>query len=309
MTDPYGIIDLASLKKPAGAQGSTGAQGSGGAGTASAPGAHEVAVTEQGLEQLVADSQRIPTLLLVTSSRVPQGEEYLAGLRAAVDAKGGAVRLATVDADTQPRVAAALRVQQLPSLMLMMLGQVQPIVESVLPTSELEPLVTQVVDLARQQGMDVPAAGEGEDGAAQPAEEPLPPLIAEAYEAIESGDLDGAVAAFEKQLAQTPADAEAKAGLSTVRLMHRTQGADLEQVRTRAANSPEDLQAQLLAADVDMLGGHVDDAFGRLLDLLRGADQDTKDTVRERLLELFEIAGPDDPRVAAARKRLANLLF
>lgn len=304
MTDPYGIIDLASLKKPAGAAGEGSGAGNG------TPGTYEVAVTEQGLEQLVADSQTIPTLLLVTSSRVPQGDEYLQGLRSAVDAKGGAVRLATVDADTQPRVAGALRVQQLPTLMLLLLGQVQPIVESVLPTAELEGLVTQVIELARQQGIDVPAGAEGEEGAApEPVEEPLPPLVAEAYEAIDSGDLDAAVAAFEKQLLQTPADAEAKAGLSTVRLMRRTQGADLDAVRTDAANGPRDLEAQLLAADVDMLGGHVDDAFGRLLDLLPGADQDTKDAVRERLLELFEIAGPDDPRVPPARKRLANLLF
>lgn len=303
MTDPYGIIDLASLKKPAGTSGEGPGAGNG------TPGTYEVAVTEQGLEQLVADSQTIPTLLLVTSSRVPQGDEYLEGLRRAVDAKGGAVRLATVDADTQPRVAGALRVQQLPTLMLLLLGQVQPIVESVLPTSELDGLVTQVIELARQQGIDVPAGAEGEESAEQPVEEPLPPLVAEAYEAIDSGDLDAAVAAFEKQLLQTPADAEAKAGLSTVRLMRRTQGADLDTVRTNAANGPRDLEAQLLAADVDMLGGHVDDAFGRLLDLLPGADQDTKDAVRERLLELFEIAGPDDPRVPPARKRLANLLF
>ncbi|PZP16579.1 MAG: thioredoxin [Brachybacterium faecium] len=303
MTDPYGIIDLASLKKPAGTSGEGPGAGNG------TPCTYEVAVTEQGLEQLVADSQTIPTLLLVTSSRVPQGDEYLEGLRRAVDAKGGAVRLATVDADTQPRVAGALRVQQLPTLMLLLLGQVQPIVESVLPTSELDGLVTQVIELARQQGIDVPAGAEGEESAEQPVEEPLPPLVAEAYEAIDSGDLDAAVAAFEKQLLQTPADAEAKAGLSTVRLMRRTQGADLDTVRTNAANGPRDLEAQLLAADVDMLGGHVDDAFGRLLDLLPGADQDTKDAVRERLLELFEIAGPDDPRVPPARKRLANLLF
>lgn len=305
MTDPYGIIDLASLKKPAGAQDGAGGTGSAGG---SAPGAHEVAVTEQGLEQLVADSQRIPTLLLVTSSRVPEGQAYLDAMRRAVDSKGGAVRLATVDADTQQRVAAALRVQQLPTLLLLLMGQVQPIAEAVLPESEMEPLLTQILDVARQQGMDLPE-GEPQEGEQQPAEEPLPPLVAEAYEAIEAGNFDAAVSAFEKQLAQTPADAEAKAGLSTVQLMRRTQGVDLDTVRTNAADAPQDLQAQLLAADVDMLGGHVDDAFGRLLDLLRGADQDTKDTVRERLLELFEIAGPEDPRVGAARKRLANLLY
>lgn len=301
MTDPYGIIDLAALKQPA--DGGPGGGQSAGAGSTSA---HEVAVTEQGLEQLVADSQTIPTLMLVTSSRVADSAQFLASLRRAVDAQGGAVRLAVVDADTQQRVAAALRVQQLPTLLLLILGQIQPIVQSVLPDAEVDNLMTQVLELATQQGMEVSAA-EGEQEA--PAEEPLPPLIAEAYEAIEKGDLDGAVAAYEKQLKESPADAEAKAGLATVSLMRRTQDLDADTVRQDAAQRPTDLDAQLLVADLDMLGGHVDDAFTRLLDHLRGADQETKDVIRARLLDLFEVAGPADPRVAAARKRLANLLF
>lgn len=295
MTDPYGIIDLSTLKQPAGSEESG----------SSTPAQHEVAVTEQGLEQIIADSQRIPTLLLVTSARVPDGESFLAALRSAVDAKGGAVRLATVDADAQQRVAAALRVQQLPTLLLLLLGQVQPIVQSVLPAEEISALLDQVVQVARQQGMELP---EGAGEQATP-EEPLPELIAQAYAAIDQGDLEGAQSAFSKHLTENPADAEAKAGLATVSLMQRTQGQDLNGAREQAAQHPENLDAQLLVADLDMLGGHVDDAFARLLDLLRGADAETKDTVRARLLDLFEVAGPDDPRVAPARKRLANLLF
>lgn len=297
MTDPYGIIDLAALKQPAG--GATG-----GAASAGTPSAHEVAVTEQGLEQLIADSQQLPTLLLVTSARVPEADDFLAGLRRAVDAKGGAIRLGIVDADTQQRVAGALRVQQLPTLLLLIQGQLQPIVQQVIPEAEIENLLTQVIEVARQQGMELP-----EGTAPEPQEEPLPPLIAEAYEAIERGDLDTAVAAYQKQLQESPADAEAKAGLATVSLMRRTQGADLTAAREAAAQQPDDLDAQLLVADLDMLGGHVDDAFARLLEQLRGADQETKDAVRARLLELFEVAGTADPRVAPARKRLANLLF
>lgn len=300
MTDPYGIIDLAALKQPAGDPVGTGAD-------AGSPAAHEVAVTEQGLDQLIADSQQVATLLLVTSSRVPGGDAFLAGLRRGIDARGGALRLAIVDADTQQRVAAALRVQQLPTLLLLIQGQLQPIVQSVLPETEIDPLLSQIVDLARQQGMDVSGAGAAEPVPA--AEEPLPPLIAEAYAAIERGDLDAAVEAYRRQLQESPSDAEAKAGLATVSLMRRTQGIDPAAAREAAAQQPADLEAQLLVADLDMLGGHVEDAFGRLLDQLRGADAETKDAVRTRLLELFEVAGPADPRVAPARRRMANLLF
>ena len=91
--------------------------------------------------------------------------------------------------------------------------------------------------------------------------------------------------------------------------MRRTQDADLAAARQAAVDAPADLEAQLLVADLDMLGGHVEDAFSRLLDLLRGADQETKDAVRTRLLDLFEVAGAEDPRVGPARKRLANLLY
>lgn len=295
MTDPYGIIDLAALKKPATAGGS----GGGGVGD------HEIAVTEQGLEQIIQDSNRVPTLLVVTSARVPEGEEFVSALRRHVDARAGAVRLATVDADSQSRVAEALRVRQLPTLMLMLKGQIQPIIESVLPEAEIPGLLDQVVQVAQQQGMETPEPEQPQE----PEQEPLSPLLQEAYDAIESGDLDAAVAAFDSQLQQTPGDAEAKAGLSTVRLMRRTRGADLDAARTAAAERREDLDAQLLVADLDVLGGHLDDAFTRLLDLMRTADPESKNTLRTRLLELFEIAGGDDPRVVAARKRLANLLY
>ncbi|MBK0330350.1 tetratricopeptide repeat protein [Brachybacterium sp. MASK1Z-5] len=306
MTDPYGVIDLASLKKPEGSE------------NAGPVGEHEVSVDEANLEQMIQDSARVATLLLVTSSRVPGIDELLGALRSGVDAKGGALRLAVVDADTQPRVAGALRVQQLPTLMLLLQGQLQPIAESMVPADQIPGLLDQIVQVAQQTGLDVSGAadGQGADGSgaedadgAAPAQPELPPLLQTAYDAIEAGDLPGAQTAFEEHLNQNPADAEAKAGLATVHLMDRTRDAQLDAARKAAADAPQDLDAQLLVADLDMLGGHVDDAFSRLLDLLRGADQDTKDRVRARLLDLFEVAGPEDPRVAPARKRLANLLF
>lgn len=91
--------------------------------------------------------------------------------------------------------------------------------------------------------------------------------------------------------------------------MSRTQDADLDAARAAAAERPADLDAQLLVADLDVLGGHVDDAFARLLAPPRGADAETRDSVRSRLLDLFEVVGAHDPRVAAARRRMANLLF
>jgi putative thioredoxin len=36
---------------------------------------------------------------------------------------------------------------------------------------------------------------------------------------------------------------------------------------------------------------------------------DDRDRVRERLIEYFELLGPDDPRVPAARRALTRALF
>jgi putative thioredoxin len=110
-------------------------------------------------------------------------------------------------------------------------------------------------------------------------------------------------------LADEPANAEAKLGLAQAQLLDRVQGVDPQAARTAAAGAPGDVQAQLTAADLDLVGGHVEDAFGRLVDTVRRTFGDERDTVRVRLLELFEVIGPDDPRVVAARTALARVLF
>ena len=69
------------------------------------------------------------------------------------------------------------------------------------------------------------------------------------------------------------------------------------------------MAAQLAVADLDVSGGHLADAFDRLLELFPTLDQAGKDAVRTRLLDYFEIAGNDDPRVGAARRRLTGLLY
>jgi putative thioredoxin len=145
--------------------------------------------------------------------------------------------------------------------------------------------------------------------AAEPEEPPLPPLHQEAFDAIERGDFEAAIEAYKKAIAQNPADDDAKAGLAQVSLLQRVQGKTLDEVRKAAADAPDDVDAQLDVADVDVSGGHVDDAFDRLLSLFPRLDADGKNRVRERLVELFEVVGAEDPRVVKARGRLASLLY
>ena len=170
-------------------------------------------------------------------------------------------------------------------------------------------MLDQVLQLAAQQGAtgSIPV-GEGAEGA-EPAEEPLPPHHQEAYDAIAAGDFAKAITAYETAIVQNPRDHLAVAGLAQVRLLQRLDGADAAAIRTTAAEAPTAAEPQLAVADLDVSGGHVDDAFARLLDLFPTLDPASKNTVRTRLLDYFEIVGGEDPRVIAARRRLTGLLY
>jgi putative thioredoxin len=177
------------------------------------------------------------------------------------------------------------------------------------PEQQVREVFAQLLQLAAQNGVTGSAAVDGEAADEAPAEPALPPLHAEAFEAIEEGDYARAVAAYEKALAENPRDAEARAGLGQVRLLLRVQNVDLQAARAAAASAPQDIEAQFTVADLDISGGHVEDAFGRLLDLFAALPDEERTPVRERLLELFALVGDADPRVIAARSRLASLLF
>ncbi|GAA3281426.1 hypothetical protein AAU01_11970 [Paenarthrobacter aurescens] len=153
---------------------------------------------------------------------------------------------------------------------------------------------------------DAPA--EGED--AEPA--PLPPLHQAAVDAIEAGDYAGAIAAYKQALLEQPADADAKAGLAQVELMARLDklsAAEAESLRDLAAKEPDNVQAQLTVADLDVSGGHIDDAFKRIITFIGRNFGPERETARVRLLELFEVVGTQDERVAKARQGLARVLF
>ncbi|MGO2664582.1 tetratricopeptide repeat protein, partial [Mycetocola reblochoni] len=143
----------------------------------------------------------------------------------------------------------------------------------------------------------------------EPEPEPLPPLHQEAYDAIARGDYAAAATAYRTAIAQQPGDADAVAGLAQVELLSRVQGRTADDIRSAAAAAPSDVDAQLAVADLDLSGGHVEDAFDRLLTLFADADPDGRTAIRERLLDYFQVVGTTDPRVASARARLTNLLF
>ena len=302
MTDPSipvrGVVDLAALA----AQSRRAEKG--------AP-VGSVDVTEQTLQDLALRSRTAPVLIAFVSSASPASDDLARRLTAIATAAG--LTVGVCDVDAEPAIAQALQVNAVPAVMALLGGRPAPLFQGSAPDEQLRDVIDQVLEVARQSGMPVGVPDGAEQPAptsppAEPEEAPLPPLHQEAYDAIEREDYDAAVAAYDRALKEDPKDADARAGRAQVLLMGRTQTADPVAVRAAAAADATDADAQLAVADLDVLGGKVDDAFARLLDLVRATAGDDRERVRVRLVELFDVVG-DDPRVSAARRALAAALY
>ena len=302
-----GAVDLSSLRNrpPAPAPGAPAAGEAG-------PIPLVVDVTDATFGQVLELSQSVPVVVDLWAEWCGPCKQLSPVLEKVVTELAGRVVLAKVDVDANPQLAQGFRAQSIPMVVALVAGQPVPLFTGAVPEEQVREVFAQLLELAAQHGVTgtVPVGEIAADGETpEPEVQPLPPLHQEAFDAIEQGDFAAAIDAYERALIENPRDEEARAGLGQVRLLHRTQGLDLTAVRAAAAAAPTDVDAQFAVADLDVAGGHVDDAFGRLLDLFTAVPADDQGTVRERLVELFGLVGDADPRVLAARRRLATLLF
>lgn len=255
------------------------------------------------------------TDILELSSSVPVIVEFYTGqpgssLTALVKQYGGRLVLSTVDVQANPQLQQAFNVTAVPTVAAVVSGRPLSLFQGQIADDQTRQVLDQVLEVAAQNGVTgTVSVAEGAEGEGDPVEEPLPPLHQEAYDAIERGDYPAAISAYEKAILQDPRDDLAVAGLAQVGLLHRLAGLTAADIRSAAAAAPQDVAAQLAVADLDLSGGHLDDAFDRLLTLFPSLDAAAKDTVRTRLLDYFQIAGTDDPRVVVARRRLTTLLY
>lgn len=304
--DVRGAVDLAALGRPA-------TPPPGAPGGLPPAGGFVVDTAEATFPDLVQSSMDFPVVVLLWSARNPESLELAADLGALANQYAGRFQLSRVDVDASPQIATAFQVQQVPTVVAILAGQPVPLFQGAHPAEQIAPVIDQLLAAAATNGVTgtAPGAG-GQTPAAEPAEvvePPLPPLHQAAYDAIEDDDLQGAMVAYAQALRENPRDDMARAGLAQVALLQRTADVDLLAARKAAADDPTDVAAQLLVADLDVLGGKVDDAFARLLDLVRATTGEDREQVRVRMVDLFEVAGADDPRVPAARRALANALY
>lgn len=268
------------------------------------PGASYVLEVDQAsFEAVLAQSVKYPIVLELYSPRA-NAQALSDALSELANEAAGAYLLARVNVDTSPQIAAAFGIQAVPAVLGVIGGQLAPLWQGTRTKEEAKAFIAQLLQAAAANGIVGRAQPASVDAEAGPD-----PRFAEADAALSEGDFTRAVAEFDKILSVTPNDAEAKAGRAQAALLARVSQADPAQVLTEAAANPNDVVAQLAAADAELMGGATQQAFNRLLDLIRNTTGAERETVRVRLLELFETVGPSDPAVLKARRDLMSALF
>jgi putative thioredoxin len=309
-----GAIDLSALKRPATPPPPSGAPAGGGTGGGAGSGSYSLTITEENFQSTVEASMTAPVLLVFYSrARMPESGQLADDLATLSGEFEGRFLVGLVDIEATPSIAQAMQIQAIPLVVAVVDGRPMPLFQDVVPVDELRAALTQVGQQLTTQGITgrhQPRSGAPAPDAAEAPDEPqVDPRYAAAQDALGDGDVERAVAEYQKLVTANPADTEAAAGLAMARLLQRTQGVDLEAARADADARPDDLDAQIMVADLDMLGGEVSGAFDRLVDLVRRTSGDERNRVREHLVALFGAVGNDDPRVLKARQGLASALF
>lgn len=268
-------------------------------------------VTESSFQtDVVERSMQVPVVVDLWATWCGPCKQLSPVLEALAEAAGGAWVLAKVDVDANQRIAQLFGVQSIPTVIAIAGGQPIDAFAGARPEPQVKEWIAGILDALRDQMPGIPAAEQGGAGAGatEPATEPEDPRFVAAETALMAGDYPTAEAAYQQILTAEPANEQARVALAQVRFLVRAEAADPAAV-AKADAAPEDVEAQIAAADAEMAAQQPEQAFERLVSTVRRTTGEECDRARAHLVGLFELFPPDDPRVSAARRALARALF
>ncbi|MFW0902351.1 tetratricopeptide repeat protein [Gardnerella sp. Marseille-QA0894] len=326
-----GAVDLEGVKRRVEAQAKQAAKAGAGsdAGSSannSAPkaGGYVIDVNDKSFQAMVQTSVSFPIILLLWQPGDTAYYDVAQKLADAVNSLDGRMQLARIDADESPSIAQALRAEQLPAIYGLIGGRPMPISQGLPSDDELQQICSailpQLVQVAERSGVAgtapfVQPSEDAKDDSEESSdnnsscENQVPAAHEKAHELAMKGDYEGAALEYAKLMDADPHDSIAAREHAKALLLARNTNTDVALVRKNAGDNPNDVDAQLAVADVDMIDGHIDDAFGRLLDFLAAGHRSDAEAIRSRMLEYFAMLPADDARLARARRRLAILLY
>lgn len=265
-------------------------------------------VTERSFGSIVERSRRVPVILGLWADVSPASRELLSLLADVAARYAGRLELLGCEVQRNPAIAEALQVYSVPAVVGIIAGRPAPLFQGVASAEQIASVFDQVLEIAAAAGVvGAEASADGEPTATEPP--PIPPRHLEAVEAMERGDADAAIAAYERALRESPKDADARTGLARARHFKRTSDVDLAALVMAADLALGDIDAAFAAADAEVAMGRAEAAFARLVNAIRGTVAADRERVRLRLVELFDVVGSQDSAVADARRALASALY
>jgi putative thioredoxin len=310
-----GVVDLAAVKAASEAkqkaEQARREQGARGGGPSAGPAQLVIDVSEETFEREVLQrSTEVPVVIDFWAQWCEPCKQLGPMLERLTQSYAGRILLAKIDVDANKFLFQQFGVQGIPAVFAVLDGQAMPLFQGAAPEAQVREVFDQLIAVAEQQfGITGMEMGEAKGAPAEVPQAPRSPALAAAHDALDRGDFGGAVNAYTNVLSEDPTNIEAKRGLAQAELLRRVQQLDPQAVRRVAAERPADVDAQIAASDLDMVGGHVQDAFGRLVETVRRTAGEERDRARVHLLALFEVVGAGDPRVSQARTTLARVLF